>query len=170
MKDYLGTVKATAIWLFIGGAIVYWGISNSGIVRIIIGLLIIFVGLTSTIQEIKYIRELNRWKKDNEGKLIFFYPCKKLVQKMLEEQIVPFLPENCLRVYYEGPFLMGDIKRSIISSLMAEFKFIIVNRPSIFKIVNNELHFEGLSDLINISKMELDIFAIKNRIEKIASV
>lgn len=117
----------------------------------------------------KYIHELKLWRSQNNGRIIFFYPTKKDIQLEIEKQILPMLPKHILKVYYDGPSLVGDIKRSVIYELINQYKDIKVNSPAIFKVVNNKIHIESLPELKDIDVTRIDLTTIKNRVDKIAN-
>ena len=167
-ENYSDIIKTTLIGILIGGIIVYWGYSKNGVVRFIIGALIILTFIKNAIENIKYVKEIKLWWKENEGQLIFFYPTSKKIQERIELEVIPYLPNDCLKVYYNGPSLVGDIKRSIIVDLMNQYKLITVNSPSIFKIVNGRLYIESLSELLQIEKHTIDMNAVKTKIDQIA--
>jgi hypothetical protein len=109
------------------------------------------------------------WRQQNNGKLIFFYATTKKIQEKIEKEIVPTLPTNCLKVYYNGPTLVGDIKQSVTMELINQYNQIKLNSPSIFKIVDNKIHIETLSELMSIETNPVDLDVIKAKIEKIAN-
>lgn len=156
----------TLITFLLGGLLILWGYSNDGIVRIIFGVLIILIFTKNGIDSCKYIQELKLWRAQNNGRLVFFYPTKKDVQTEIEKNIVPILPKDIFRVYYDGSTLVGDIKRSVILELMNQYKEIKVNSPSLFKIVDEIIHIESLPELKDFND-NTDLNSIKEKVGKI---
>lgn len=147
MKYYKTLLLTILISFSLGGLLILWGYKNDGILRIVFGVLIIAMFAGYGILQFNYIRELNQWIKRNNGRLVFFYPTKKEKQLEIEKQLLPLLPADILKVYYEGPNLVGDIKRSVIIELMKQYKDIKVHSPCVFKIVDNNICMKNLSEL-----------------------
>ncbi|MCU0431953.1 MAG: hypothetical protein MUC87_00705 [Bacteroidia bacterium] len=169
MREYRDIILTTLILYLLGGLLILWGYNNDGTVRIIFGVLIIVLFTKNGIDNYKYIQELKLWRRQNNGKLIFFYPTKKDIQVEIEKQIFPILPKDILKVHYDGPSLVGDIKRSVMVELMNQYKEIQVNSPAIFKIVDNKIHIESLPELKGLNSTITDLSAIKHKIDKIAN-
>ena len=169
-NDYNDLIKTTFYAYLTGSIIMYWGYSNEGIFRVILGVLIIIVFSKSAIGNYKFIKELKIWKKENEGRIIFFYPTSKKIQERIQQEIIPLVPNDTLKVYYDGPSIVGDIKRPIIKDLMYQFKDLRVNSPSISKIINEQFFTESLRELIHLDKGEVDIETIKSKISKIVEL
>jgi hypothetical protein len=169
MREYTDIIRTTLITFLLGGLLIFWGYKNDGILRIILGAVIIVIFAKNGIDNFKYIRELKLWRAENNGRLIFFYPTKKDIQLAIEKNIVPILPKDVLKVYYDGPSLVGDIKRSVTIELMNQYKDIKVNSPSIFKIVDNKIHIESLPELKDFNLTKTDLSSIKNKMDKIAN-
>lgn len=169
MREYKGIIWTTLITFLLGGMLIVWGYKDDGFLRIIFGVLIIIIFAKNGIDNFRYIRELKLWRIQNNGRLIFFYPTKKDAQLAIEKNILPMLPEDVLKVYYEGPSLVGDVKRSVIIELMNQYGDIKVNSPSIFKIVDNKIHIESLPELKDVNLTKTELALIKNKMDKIAN-
>ena len=169
MRDYTNILKTTIITFLLGGLLIYWGAKNDGTIRIILGLLLIGVFAKNALDNAKYVKDLQLWRQQNNGKLIFFYATTKKIQEKIEKEIIPTLPSNCLKVYYKGPTLVGDIKQSVTMELINQYNQIKLNSPSIFKIVDNKIHIETLSELMSIETNPVDLDVIKAKVEKIAN-
>lgn len=161
-------IITTLTGFLLGSLLILWGYSNDGIVRIVFGILIIAFFTKTGIENFKYIRELKLWRKQNNGRLIFFYPTKKDVQTEIEKNILPLLPKDILSVYYDGPTLVGDIKRSVVLELMNQHKEIKVNSPSIIKIDDEKIHIAPLPELTDFNS-NIDLNSIKEKLNKIAN-
>ncbi len=168
MKPYTEIIKSTLIAFLIGGILILWGYKVDGTVRIILGILIIVIFTKNGIYNLKYILELRKWKTQNNRKLIFFYPTRKDLQVEIEKKIVPLLPKDTLKVYYEGPSLVGDIKRSIIKDLMNQYTEIEVNSPSIFKFIDNKIYIQKLPELNDINTINFDSISVKTKVDQLA--
>ena len=167
MKYYSSLVPGVIVLSLLSGLMIYWGIRNDGIIRIIFGILIFLGMLLSTYFGVKRIIELKNWIIQNEDKIVLFYPCKKKNQIEIESIILPLLPEDCLRVYYEGPALSGNIKRSIAIELMYHYKEIKVNSPSLFKFKGKEIHLEKLPELMNLNSDQFDFSELKIKMDRL---
>ena len=84
--------------------------------------------------------------KNNRGKKVLFYASQKDIQKRIEQEFIPRQPNGLLKVYYDGPKIMGDIKRSIVIELMNQYKEIRPNHPTIIEIEEKDLKFYSLQD------------------------
>lgn len=132
-----------------------------------IGVFIILLAIKAVLREIPYIQELRAWRKQNSGKLLFFYPTTKKEQQELETAILPLLPPDCLRVYYDGPALVGDVKRSVVRQLMRHYPQITVHKPTLSSITENGIHTETLIAGKTFSTASIEISTIQDKIEKI---
>jgi hypothetical protein len=169
MRDYNDIIKTTIITFLLGGLLIYWGVKNDGIIRIIMGVLVIGVFAKNAFDNVKYVQDLKLWRQQNNGRLIFFYATSKNLQTRIEKEIFSLLPPNCLKVYYDGPKLVGDIKRSVILELMNQFKDIQLNSPSIFKVTNDKISIEKIIDIKDINASLSDLNTIKSKIDKIVN-
>ncbi|MFN0203358.1 MAG: hypothetical protein ACKVTZ_17660 [Bacteroidia bacterium] len=169
MRDFYNIFRTTIITFLIGGLLIYWGAKNDGTVRIILGVIIIGAFTKNAFDNIRYIQDLKIWRQQNNGRLIFFYATTKDLQTVIEEEIFPLLPSNCLKVYYDGPNLVGDIKRSVTVELMNQYKDIQVHSPSIFKVTNDKIIIEKVVDIKDINASLADLNIIKSKIDKIAN-
>ncbi len=170
MKKYLLIIKSNIFWILIAGIILYWGINNDGYIRIGIGLFILFLTLRSIINDIKYAAELNNWIKKNQGELILFYPTKKTIQDNIKNKFIPKLPYKTMEVYYDGPKLIGDIKRSIVFEMIRWNPKINIHTPAILKVVNDFILAEELDELRMLDLTDNDYQKIIKRIEKINGI
>jgi hypothetical protein len=139
MKYYKTLLSTILVSFSLGGLLILWGYKNDGILRMIFGVLII--------RKFNYIRELNQWIKRNNGRYVLFYPTKKKKQLEIEKELLPLLPADILKVYYDGPDLVGDMKRSVIIELIRQHKDIKIHSTCLFKIVDNSIRMENLPEL-----------------------
>lgn len=170
MRGYKKLIKKTIISFLIGGLFIFWGYQNDGILRIVIGSLILVNYTKKGIENFKFIRELKLWMRENNGRLVFFYPIKKEVQLEVEKHILPLLPLDVLKVKYDGPNLVGDIKLSVTIELMNQYEEIKVNSPSLFKIIGNKIRIISLSELKDFDTTSLNLSSIKNKIDEIIKI
>ena len=98
MKQFLFIIKDSATGLAFGIPWILWGIYDDGYIRIGVGLIICYIAITATINDQKTLRHIQKWKEDNEGRLVFFYPASKRVQQKIRETILPLMPSNTLQV------------------------------------------------------------------------
>lgn len=167
MKKYLSIIKSNIIGILIAGGIFYWGFINDGYIRMGIGVLILYVVIKSGIDNFNYARELDNWVKTNQGKLILFYPAKKPIQEKIKADFIPKIPYEIMEVYYDGPKLIGDIKRSIVFEIMKWNPNVVIHKPAILKIVNKSVVMEELDELKSIDNIDLDYQALLDKIEKV---
>jgi hypothetical protein len=167
MTNYLSIIRSHAIGLLIAGAIFYWGFANDGYVRMGLGILILYFTIKAGIDSYNYAIALDDWIENNKEKLVLFYPTKKAIQEKIKADFIPLIPYDIMQVYYEGPQLIGDIKRSIVSELMKSNTRIKVHNPVIFKITDNSIIIEELTELMRIKTDNIDFQALMERIEKI---
>lgn len=168
MSTIVTIIKSSIYGVLLGILFIIWGVTNDGVIRIILGSAIILIALKVSINDHQYLKDIESWKARNQNKLVFFYPASKRVQRKIEENIIPLLPNNTLKVFYEGPTLVGDIDRTVLKQLMLDFKQIDVNSPSIFKIKGDSIYLENLEELKNIELNPIDPELIKAKINRIA--
>lgn len=167
MKMYPQFIKNAIFGCLVGLFLVIWGYAADGIVRIILGGMILFISITNYFDSLQLYKERKRWWSKNEGKLIFFYPTNKKTQNKIELEITPIMPNDVFKVYYDGPNLGGDIPKFILKEIMSKFIEIKVNEPSVFKIVDNKINFNSLAELKNIDDYHLIKSEIKRKIDEI---
>ena len=158
MFTLTGLILATALSL--------WGYVHGGYIRMIIGSLMALVIIKSGIDNYNYIVELNNWIKKNQNELIVFYPTRKEIQESIKSEFLPKIPFKFKEVFYDGPTLVGDIKRSIVIELMNRSDKIRVNEPSIIKIVKDKVEVESLTELMQINKSKINYDSLLKRIER----
>ena len=166
MGLYKKLIQHTFIAFLIGALLVLWGYKNDGIFRIGFGLLIIIVFLKDGIKDLYYIQELRSWMKRNNGRLVFFYATKSDVQLKIEQRILPFIPGDAFKVFYMGPMLEGDMKLSLIISLMTHFKEVTINSPSIFKITGYTIRLQEIPELMTLTDVT-ELSPIRKKIDQI---
>jgi hypothetical protein len=167
MNKYLSIIKSNSIGVLIAGGIFYWGFANDGYIRMGIGILILFGIIKSGIDNFNYAIELDKWIKENQGKLILFYPTKKPIQQKIKTDFIPKIPYEIMEVYYDGPKLIGDIKRSIVFEIMKWNHNIKIHQPAILKILNKSVVMEKLDELKTIDHTDLDYQILLDKIEKV---
>ena len=167
MKQFNTIIKDSAIGLAFGIPWILWGLSDEGYIRILVGLFICFISITASIKDQKTLRQIQQWKDNHEGKLVFFYPASKHIQHKIRETILPLMPSNTLQVYYDGPALTGDIDSTMMKHLMSGFRQITVTTPSLFKIAGETIHYQSLEELRLIEKQPVDYNRIQVKINKV---
>ncbi|NRR93402.1 hypothetical protein HSX10_17645 [Winogradskyella undariae] len=167
MNKYLSIIKSNLIGILIAGGIFYWGFANNGYIRMGIALLILLAIIKSGIGNFNYAIELDNWTESNQEKLILFYPTKKTIQEKIKAEFIPKIPYEVMEVYYDGPKLIGDIKRSIVLEIMKWNTNIKIHQPAILKIVNKSVVMEELYELKSIDKEVIDFQKLLNRIDKV---
>ena len=167
MKKLFLIIKSYSLGILIGLVLLFWGYSNDGYIRMIIGILILFSILKSIITAFKYALKLNKWMKENQNSLILFYPSKKPIQNSIKTEFIPKLPFPVMEVYYDGPKLVGDIKRSIAKELMRWSKDARLHQPAVLKIKGKKIISEKLMELELIGKEKVNYQELITRIEKI---
>jgi len=170
MKKHLLIIRSNIIRILIAGGLFYWGIANNGYIRISIAILIIFSTIESIKKEFIYVSELDNWFKENQGKLILFYPTEKLIQDKIKSDFIPKIPFKIMEVYYEGPKIIGHIKRSIVFELMRWNCNVKIHQPSILKIVDNSVIVFELSDLKRINSTKIDYQKLLSKIKKLYGI
>lgn len=170
MKKLFSIIKSNSIGILIGFGIFYWGFTNDGYVRLIIGLLILVAVIKSGIDDFIYALELDTWIKQNQNSLILFYPAKKPIQDLIKTEFIPIIPFPVMEIYYDGPKLVGDIKRSIVLEMMKWDKDIKIHEPSILKVKEKNIICENMMELRLIGKQKVDYQKLIHKIEKIKSV
>lgn len=167
MNKYLSIIKSNIIGISICLGIFYWGLTNDGPVKIIISLFILYTIIKSGISNFNYAFELNNWIETNQGSLILFYPTKKVIQERIKSDFIPKIPYNIKEVYYDGPKLVGDLKRSVIFEIMKWNSNITIHEPSILKINGKDVIVESLVELKSILEHDLNYEELLERIEKV---
>ncbi|QNK78279.1 hypothetical protein H7F37_04120 [Winogradskyella sp. PAMC22761] len=167
MNHYLLLLKLNIRWILIASILLFWGIMNDGYIRISIAVLILYFTFKSIINDSKYITELNNWIKLNQDKLILFYPTTKPIQENIRNKFIPKIPFEIMEVYYDGPKLIGDIKRSIVFEIIRWYPKVNIHSPSILKVVNKSILVEALDDLNTINLTDNDYKKLIEKIEKI---
>lgn len=133
----------------------------------VIGVLILLLVFKVGIDNFNYAIQLDNWTKENQQKLILFYPTKKDIQDQIKEKFIPKIPYEILEVYYDGPALIGDIKRSMVLEIMKWNPKVKVNSPSILKIVGKSVIYESLEQLKEIDTNSFDSKPLLDKIEKV---
>ena len=169
MEKLFSIIKSNLIGILIGSGILWWGFANDGYVRMIIGLLILFAVIKSGIDNFNYALELDNWIKQNQNSLILFYPCKKPIQDLIKDEFIPKIPFPVMEIYYDGPKLVGNIKRSIVLEIMKWNENIKIHEPSILKIKDKKVISETLMELRLIGKQKVDYQKLIEKIEKLKS-
>ncbi|MCB0478998.1 MAG: hypothetical protein KDC84_12595 [Crocinitomicaceae bacterium] len=164
MSKYFSLITSTIIGLGIGVAIFYWGWVNEGYIRMIIGGLIGLAMIKSGIDNYNYIVELEKWISENQNSFILFYPTKKETQETIKETLIPNIDFEFKEVFYDGPKLIGDIKRSIVLELMNWNTRIRVNEPAMLYVRNRSIDILELKELLEIKS---ENFVVDKTIEKI---
>lgn len=170
-KDiYKAIIDSSVLWI-IGGILIAWGIYAHGWIRTGLGFLFIYWGATTAIHDYKLDRQIEKWLIANNGKIIFFYPAKKLVQERIKNEILPMFDEKVLEAFYDGPKIVGDLEE--INFLLRRVMFsndrIRPNNPTIIEIKNGELLVKDeLSFLTNLEG-EIDKSELQKRIKKACS-
>ncbi len=164
MSKYYSLIKSTIIGIGIGAAIFYWGLVNEGYIRMILGGLIGSAMVKSGIANYNYIVALDKWMSENQSAFILFYPTKKEIQKSIKESLIPKIDFEFKEVFYDGPKLIGDIKRSIILELMKRNTKIRVNEPAMLYLANSSIDILELNELLEIKS---ENFVLDKTIEKI---
>lgn len=170
MEKLFLIIKSYSIGILIGFALLYWGYSNDGYIRMIIGMFILFSIIKLIINDFKYALELDKWMKKNQNSLILFYPSKKPIQDLIKAEFIPKIPFPVMEVYYDGPKLVGNIKRSIVREIIGWNKDIKIHEPSILKIKNKEVISEQLPELRLIGKQEIDYQKLIEKIESLKNI
>ena len=144
-----------------------WGYYNDGIFRMILGGIIFIVTISAANQNYKHVVELNNWKESNQGNLVLFYPAKKAIQEKIKSTFIPLIPFKTLEVYYEGPKLVGDIKRSTVLEIMRWNNEVKVNDPAILKIAGRNVEVIKLPELLKIDTTEIETQVLVERIVRL---
>ncbi|WP_299611443.1 hypothetical protein [uncultured Aquimarina sp.] len=74
-----------------------------------------------------------------------------------------------MEIYYDGPKLVGNIKRSIVLEIMKWNENIKIHEPSILKIKDKKVISETLLELRLIGKQKVDYQKLIEKIEKLKS-
>ena len=164
MSKYYSLITSTLIGLGIGVAIFYWGWVNEGYIRMIIGILVALSMTKSGIDNYIYLVELDKWISENQNSYILFYPSKKDTQNLIKETLIPRIEFEFKEVFYDGPKLIGDIKRSIVLELMNLNTKITVNKPAMLFVRNGSIDILELKELLEIKSNNL---VVDEAIEKI---
>ncbi|MDX2362005.1 MAG: hypothetical protein QNK23_14440 [Crocinitomicaceae bacterium] len=167
MSKYRSLILSTLIGLAIAVALFCWGYVNEGYIRMILGGLIALAMIKSGIGNYNYIVELNNWIKKNQNALIIFYPTTKEIQEKIKDEFIPNIPFEFQEVFYDGPTLVGDIKKSIVKELMNRNNQIKVNEPSALKIIADKIEIEPLAELMKIKETKIDYNNLIRRIERL---
>jgi hypothetical protein len=113
-----------------------------------IGVVMMILTLKGILRQYQYHRALNQWLEANEGSHILFYPTKKPIQDLIETAVVPVLGRPYLKVYYQGPQIVGAVKRSIVTELLNKQVWRI-NKPVLARIQDGKVLQEDiLEDLL----------------------
>ncbi len=170
IKDlYKAIIDSYPLWL-IGSILIGWGTYANGWIRIGIGGLFIYLGITTAINDYQLDRQIEKWLRKNEGKLIFFYATKKKIQEKIKSEILPLFETNVLQAYYDGPRIVGDLEKInyLLKRIMAFNPKIKPHNPSIIKIKKGKLVVKDeLKLLMEIqTEKEIDKQELRLRIRK----
>lgn len=163
MNKYYSLITLTIIGLGIGVALFYWGWVNEGYIRMIIGCLIALTMIKSGIDQYNYRVELEKWISENQNSFILFYPTKKETQEAIKKTLIPKIDFEFKEVFYDGPKLIGDIKRSVVLELMKCNTKIKANEPALLSVRNHSINILELKELLEITNPN---FAVDKTIEK----
>jgi hypothetical protein len=169
MQQLFTIIKDSAAGLIIAICLLAWGILDEGLIRILLGLLILYISISVSLNDQKVLNDIKNWKEKNKERLVFFYPTNKLLQERIKKIIIPFMPAETLQVYYDGPKLVGDIDPTIIKHLMLEFKQIKVNSPSLFRIEGDRINYVSLEEVKLLNGQGIDFEIIELKINAVAS-
>ena len=146
MKRFLKNLGGLSFWIVLGSVLFIWGRNDDGFWRILFGLFFLTLAFAGFVHQLKHFLALKRWMRNNRGKKVLFYASQKDIQKRIEKEFIPRLSSGILKVYYDGPKIIGDIKRSIVIELMNQYKEIRPNHSTIIEIEEKELKFYSLQD------------------------
>jgi hypothetical protein len=164
MNKFLFIIGWGIVGIIMSILVFAWGYYNNGIFRMIIGIVLLLVTISSANQNYIYVVELNSWLDFNQGAIIIFYPTKKVTQEQIRSIFIPLIPFKPMEVYYDGPKLAGDIKRSIVLEIMRWNRKVQVNKPSGLKIVGRNVEFVELSELLN---LDVNKHLIESLVERV---
>lgn len=151
----------------LAGALYIWTVYGGGYVAMGLGSIALFFTVFSTWKQWRFEQERKAWKRAHEGRLIFFYPTSKMVQRHIEKDILPLLPSHCLKVYYNGTALEGDIKPSILEDLIQQYPQLQPNAPCIFKLDGDTIYSENLYELLYMNHPDFDTEVILERVRAV---
>ncbi len=80
---------------------------------VIVGVLIVFLRwnwVTAKKREEQNRTRTNQWFALNKGKVVFFFPCKAKIQKIIFDKIIPFINESTELAYYEVPTVICTLE------------------------------------------------------------
>ncbi len=169
LKDILKSIIDSSILWIIGGILLGWGIYADGWIRMGLGVLVIYSGIVTAINDYKLDRQIEMWLEDHEGKFVFFYAANKKIQEKIKSEILPMFEVDILQAYYDGSKIVGDLEKvnHLLKRIMHFNPKIRPNNPTIIKIENgNFVVKDELKVLMKIvTESEIDKEDLKIRIK-----
>ncbi|WP_196887369.1 hypothetical protein [Aureivirga sp. CE67] len=166
-NKYFSTLKSKSLLILIAFIFLFWGILTNNYTQISIGLIILIIISRFVFKDFKYIQELHHWILKNENKIILFYPTKNSTQENIQQNLIPKIPFEIMEVYYDGPKIVGDIKRSVVHEMIKWNSKIDTNFPAIIKVKKDTLLVEELFELIRTDLNDEDYLEIIDKIKKV---
>ena len=167
-KIYKVLLENWIVWL-IGGILIIWGYSSDGWIKIGIGCLVFYMAFNQATSRYKLYKRRKYWYEQNEGKIIFYYATKKQIQVKIQEKILPFLNEDILQAYYDGPKIVCNHEN--INFLGRRIEKMTPNNPAIIKILNGQIEvIVELTELMNIENENFNFEQIINKIKAVYQI